>query len=307
MIELNRLLRIGMIILFIVVLQACDESKAESDAEKLKNESEIIVETSAGNITKEEVYQHILDRHGEEIIREMTTFKILSDAYTIEEKEIERELELAKEQLGEQYEMFLQQQGINNEEAFRRIIHLGLLQEKAAGEGIEITEEQMKAAYEKKITEVDAQHILVETEEMANEVKKKIDDGEDFAALAAEHSMDTMSAENGGELGYFSAGTMVPEFEAAAFGLAEGEVSEPVKTSYGYHIIKVNDKRENGKVGKYEDVKEEIRRELINQEIDAAEAQEKIDKLIEDAVLDVTIDEYKDLFKVEGIDEENGQ
>ena len=304
---MNRVHRTAMVLLIIVVLQACDQSKAETEPEKTKDETEIIVETSAGNITKEEIYQQLLERHGEEIIREMTTFKILSDAYTVEDKEIEQELELAKEQLGEQYEMFLQQQGIKDEEAFRRILHLGLLQEAAAGEGIEITEDQMKAAYEKKITEVDAQHILVETEEMANELKQKIDDGEDFAALAAEHSMDTMSAENGGELGYFSAGTMVPEFEAAAFGLAKGEVSEPVKTSYGYHIIKVNDKREDENAAKYEDVKDEIRRELTNQEIDAAEAQRKIDRLIEGAVLEVTIDEYKDLFKVEGKDEEEGQ
>ena len=87
-----------------------------------------------------------------------------------------------------------------------------------------------------------ARHILVETEEEAQDVLARLESGEDFAALAQEVSIDTGTASDGGDLGWFGRGRMVPEFEEAAFALEPGEISQPVETSYGYHIIQVMDK-----------------------------------------------------------------
>lgn len=84
-----------------------------------------------------------------------------------------------------------------------------------------------------------ARHILVATAEEAQAVIERLDAGEDFATLAQELSLDTGSGAQGGDLGWFTYGRMVPEFSAAAFSLTPGEVSEPVKSDYGYHIIKV--------------------------------------------------------------------
>ncbi len=78
-----------------------------------------------------------------------------------------------------------------------------------------------------------------ETLALAEELRQRIADGEDFAQLAREYSDDTGSAENGGDLGWFGRGAMVPAFEEAAFALAPGEVSQPVKSDFGYHIIEV--------------------------------------------------------------------
>ncbi len=82
-----------------------------------------------------------------------------------------------------------------------------------------------------------ARHILVKTEEEAKDILAKLDAGEDFGSLAAQFSLDTSNSNNGGDLGWFFHGMMVQEFDDAAYALKVGEVSAPVKTEFGYHII----------------------------------------------------------------------
>lgn len=84
---------------------------------------------------------------------------------------------------------------------------------------------------------VNAQHILVDQEHEAQDLLKKIDDGESFENLAKDYSK-CPSGQNGGNLGEFGRGQMVPEFEKAAFELEVGNISEPIKTQFGYHLIK---------------------------------------------------------------------
>lgn len=92
--------------------------------------------------------------------------------------------------------------------------------------------------------EVKAAHILVEKEDEAKAIIAQLKKGGDFAKLAKEKSKDSVAAEQGGDLGYFTKDAMVEPFAKAAFAMAKGEVSkEPVKTQFGYHIIKVEDKR----------------------------------------------------------------
>lgn len=92
------------------------------------------------------------------------------------------------------------------------------------------------------VTSVRASHILVDTKMEAQMLKNKIDNGESFEALAKKYSK-CPSGQNGGDLGYFHRGDMVKEFEDSAFNLPVGEVSQPVKTQFGWHLIKVTDKR----------------------------------------------------------------
>lgn len=91
--------------------------------------------------------------------------------------------------------------------------------------------------------EVSARHILVETEDQAKALKQKIDAGADFAQLAKENSKDPGSKEDGGNLGYFGHGQMVPQFEDIVFKLQKGQVSDPVKTQFGWHLVKLEDRR----------------------------------------------------------------
>jgi peptidyl-prolyl cis-trans isomerase C len=91
--------------------------------------------------------------------------------------------------------------------------------------------------------EVSARHILVETEDQAKDLKAKLDKGADFAQLAKENSKDPGSKDDGGNLGYFGHGQMVPQFEDIVFKLKKGEVSDPVKTQFGWHLVKLEDRR----------------------------------------------------------------
>lgn len=110
---------------------------------------------------------------------------------------------------------------------------------------------------------VEAKHILVDSEEKALEVKKEIEAGLTFEEAAGKYST-CPSAQSGGSLGFFGKGQMVPEFEEAAFNLPIGKVSDPVKTQFGFHLVLVENKEEP-KAAEFEQVKEIIKKRLIEQ------------------------------------------
>jgi len=130
------------------------------------------------------------------------------------------------------------------------------------------TDAAMKAFYDETVKglkpaqEVKARHILVETEAEAKAALERVRKGEDFAKVAAELSKDPGSGAEGGDLGWFEKDRMVPEFAEAAFALEKGAISEPVKTQFGFHVIKTEDKREK-KPPEFEAVKEQLRRYMV--------------------------------------------
>ncbi|MBA3325564.1 MAG: peptidylprolyl isomerase [Rhodobacteraceae bacterium] len=114
-----------------------------------------------------------------------------------------------------------------------------------------VDEAEIEAAYQAQVAafepakEFSAAHILVETEEKAADLRAQIEAGGDFAELAKANSTDPGSAPQGGALGWFGPGQMVPEFDAAVAGLEPGAVSAPVKTQFGWHVIKLQETRES--------------------------------------------------------------
>jgi peptidyl-prolyl cis-trans isomerase C len=112
--------------------------------------------------------------------------------------------------------------------------------------------------------EVRARHILVESKDKAVEVSQKLAHGGDFAQLAKEHSKDAGSKDQGGELGFFSRGQMVPQFEEEAFKLKIGEVGQPFETQFGWHIVKVDERRARPAPA-FEAVKDRIRAAMMHQ------------------------------------------
>ncbi|PWE29551.1 peptidylprolyl isomerase [Pararhodobacter marinus] len=132
-----------------------------------------------------------------------------------------------------------------------------------------VTEESLNAAYEtfaaeyaegEPVTEYHAAHILVRTEEERDQVVAALDEGQEFGAVAAEFSIDG-SAQQGGDLGWFAPGMMIPDFQAAVEALEPGQVSEPVQTRFGWHVIKLFETR-TAEVPAQEEVQMELSQEI---------------------------------------------
>ncbi len=138
----------------------------------------------------------------------------------------------------------------------------------------DLTEEEVQAEYDAQYgtaeaaMEFNASHILVETEEEAQALIAELEAGADFTELAQERSVGP-SGPNGGELGWFTAGMMVPSFEEAVFALEVGQVSAPVETQFGWHVIILNDRREQEPPG-LEQVRAELEDGLRRARVDAA-------------------------------------
>lgn len=153
-------------------------------------------------------------------------------------------------------------------EQFKKMTLVSLILKKEVEDKAFVDDAEVKAFFDQNEdkftvgTKIKASHILVKTEEEAKEIADKINSGEDFAGLAKSRSQDKGSAQKGGDLGYFGRGQMVPEFERAAISLKPGEVSAPVQTRFGYHIIKLTDIKK-GEKANFEQSKDAIRKQLL--------------------------------------------
>lgn len=136
-------------------------------------------------------------------------------------------------------------------------------------ENIKVTDEEAKSFYEENKDTllsgetVTASHILVDSKEKANEILNDINEGKISFADAAKEYSSCPSSQNGGSLGEFGRGQMVPEFDTAVFSMEVGEIRGPVKTQFGYHLIELNSKNEPHKVA-FEEIAHQIKAKLLN-------------------------------------------
>ncbi|MGM0396353.1 MAG: peptidylprolyl isomerase [Bacillota bacterium] len=267
-----------MLLLLILVVGvfagACEKAEEPGDVE-------VVAKVNDVEITKDEFYNYLLEQNGPEvlealILEKMVMMEVESNGVEISEEDIDEEYNDMIESYGgeEAFQEALVYYGFTDESVKKNIkLNLGI--EALMDPYIEITEEEVLEYFtQNKDTfntteQVNASHILVETEEEANEIVALLNDGGDFAELAAEHSIDQSNASQGGSLGFFGKGQMVAPFEEAAFTLQPGEISEPVQTDFGFHIIKVEDKTEAGEA-KLEDVSDEITEALREEKMNTA-------------------------------------
>ncbi|MDT9025542.1 peptidylprolyl isomerase [Rossellomorea yichunensis] len=240
------------------------------------SKDEVVAKVGDKSISKEDLYTTLVDQYGDAALDTLIAEKIVeleSDKkdLTVKDSEIEEELESIKESYGgeEAFNEALTSSGASLD-SVKKNVESFLLTEKLLKDRVSISDDQITEYFEAnkdsfaQEEQVQASHILVDDEKTAKEVKDKLDDGGDFAELAKEYSTDTSNAESGGELGFFAKGEMVTEFDDKAFAMKKGEISEPVKTEFGYHIIKVTDKKD-AKEAVLDNHKEEIKDILFDQ------------------------------------------
>lgn len=252
----------------VVALSACTSST-----------SEVVVETSAGEITKDELYNAMKSVAGEAVLTNLIYDKVLSAKYEVTDEEVNAKIDELKEQLGSNFEVALQSYGYKSEDDLKQVYRIGLLQERAAVATLKATDEEIQKAYDEYEPRLKGRHILVKTEEEAKEIIDSLKNGADFAKLAKEKSTDTASGANGGELGWFGKGEMVSEFEEAAYALELNTISEPIKSSYGYHIIEITEKEEKKSL---EEMKDQLAYEV------------KVSKITNDIMAEVMENELKE-------------
>jgi len=262
----------------VLSLAACNNQKAADD--------EIIATTKVGNITKEDLYEEMKDAIGIQVVENMLLQQALETEYKVSDKEWKDEIKKQKEALGDNFKPYLQQQGIT-EKFFDKNVKSQMIQKKMI-ESLKVSDEDIAKGVERAKTEVHARHIVVKDEKTAQEVLAKLKDGGDFAELAKEYSTEPVAEKTGGDLGWFGPGKMVQEFEDAVYSLKKGEISEPVKTSFGYHIIELLDTRK----AETDKTEEEIKAQ-IEDGLKKVQFEEKLQELIKAADVDIKVDEFK--------------
>ncbi|WP_029326732.1 peptidylprolyl isomerase [Bacillus coahuilensis] len=211
------------------------------------NNQEVIVEAENTLITEEDLYNQLLNNYRpqvEQALRDLTLLHILEQNYDVSSEELQLELENAKEALGSQYEEYLNEYQIN-EEQFKEQLALQVLQRKAAISTLEATEKDLQDFYTTWTPAINVRHILVSDKETAKKVLDELQSGTAFEDLAETYSIDSLTASSGGNLGtisYLERDAFSTEMLQAMDELQVNEISQPIESPYGFHIVEITEK-----------------------------------------------------------------
>lgn len=244
-----------------------------------KGDDSAVARVNGVAITKGDLFDEMYKHIGAQVLDELILMKLIhaeaeEQGVTVEDADVEAELAEISAQVGgpEQLDFLLMQQQMSLAELEDQIRN-NLLIHALLGPDIVIDDEDVLQVFEDNKDafaegeRVRARHILVDTKEEADELRKRLQDGEDFAELAEEHSTDPGSGAQGGDLGWFERGMMVAPFEEAAFALAVGDISPPVESDFGFHIILVEE-RADAKEAEFDDeIAGFIRQQLVEEQV----------------------------------------
>ncbi|NLM87506.1 MAG: foldase [Syntrophomonadaceae bacterium] len=244
-----------------------------------RSQEEIVARVGSEVITKNELYNFMVQQTGQEALDNLVVKKIIeleaeNQNIKVTADEIDKEVEdLAKYYGGKDaMTQTLAMYNINLDQV-REDVTVNIKLEKLLSQRIKITDEEIQEHFQDHQEayaveeQIKVSHILVENEQEAQEIKTLLAEGGNFNDLARERSTDPGSKEQGGDLGMITRGEMGEEFDQVAFALQPGQISDPVKSEYGYHIIKVEEKTE-ARPGTLEENYEKIKDNLFQQKME---------------------------------------
>lgn len=242
--------------------------------------NETLATVNGEKITKDEFYDEMRAASGNDTMQQLVIKKILEEKYgkEVSDKDVDEQYDTVAKQYGDNFDAALKQKGLTKD-SYKASIRSNLLLSEAVKANI--SDEDYEKAFS---TYATASHILVDSEDKAKEVLDKLKDGGDFAELAKEYSTDTGSKEDGGKITFTADSGLAKEFSDAAYKLEIGKyTTEPVKTQFGYHIIKLDAyPTKEGK--KLADVKDELADMLVKTKInDQTSVTAVLTKLIQDS------------------------
>lgn len=232
-------------------------------------EDTVIVKTDSGDLTQGEFYSQVKELAGTALLEQVVMNQILTSKYEASEEEVEEQLASYEEMYGDSFATLLESNGYTDE-SFRESLRFQILQQKAM-EDQEVTDEEIEAYYEKGQYELHTRHIVAYSMEEAEEFLALINEGADFATIAKENSVDTTTAENGGDLEWLTVADMDTAFAEAAYALEVNEVSQVIETTLGYEIIQLVEKREVEDYASLEEQKEDIEATVLAQKVSTTE------------------------------------
>lgn len=240
---------------------------------------DIVAMVNGQTITKNELYKAMVSQNGKQVLNNLIILKIVDleaekNKIVVDQQEIKAKLaELEQSYGGEAALMSALQSSGQTMDDLKKNLETNQKIEKLINP--QVTDAEIAAYFKEnkgqygQAEQVKASHILVDTKELAADIEKKLAQGQDFAQLAKQYSTDDSNKAKGGELGYFKKGQMAEAFEKAVFAMKVGEISQPVQTQYGYHIIKLEDKIP-AQEAKLEDCKDKIKATLVEQKVQEA-------------------------------------
>ncbi|MDP7978522.1 peptidylprolyl isomerase PrsA [Bacillus multifaciens] len=259
--------------------------------------SDKVVTSKAGDVTKDEFYNAMKQQGGKNVLRNLVMEKVFIKNYPVKDDTVNKRFDEYKKQYGDQFASVLKQSGVT-EKQLKESVRGELAMKEAVKKSI--TDKEVKDNYK---PEIKASHILVKDEETAKKVKDELAQGKSFEDLAKQYSQDPGSKDKGGDLGYFKPGSMVKEFEDAAYKLKKDEISNPVKTQFGYHIIKVTDIKE---LKPFDQEKDSIKNDLVDKKMkDAQFMNDLVTKEIKKADVKIEDKDLKDIFETPKAEKES--
>jgi parvulin-like peptidyl-prolyl isomerase len=294
-----------------VVLAACNATPSASTVAATVNGQDILITEleerlealranpqAAQQLADDPDGSVLADAQGQ-LLTDLIRFRLLETAasedldYEVTDADVDEQRDLVVEELGgqEAFDQFIAEQGLSEEEVNTQLRQLAL--QSGIGEALaeenQVTDEDVEAYYDQNAEaefgpSATVRHILVEDEATATSVLERLEAGEDFADLAQELSIDTASAQVGGDLGDVIRGATVPEFEEAVFSAPLDTPTGPVQTQFGFHILEVTER--NDEPQPLEDVEDQIREQLEGQRSQEL-AQTFLDERVAEAEIEV--------------------